>query len=101
MFYLDIDHFTRKKSFADSFRCFQKSEFPNQLRMSKDRTVIHKVPVYSIEGILGLKDESPTSQNKSPETVIQNPASRELKESSSESSPDKIARNGKLVRLFN
>jgi hypothetical protein len=61
--------------------------------MNKDRTVIHKVPVYSIEGILGLKDESPTSQNTLPEIVGQKPASTELNESSSQ---DELTRNGKL-----
>ncbi|CAB4007890.1 homeobox ARX [Paramuricea clavata] len=65
--------------------------------MSKDRTVIHKVPVYSIEGILGLKDESPTTRNKLAETVIQKTGSAEQKESPSTASPeftDKLSRNG-------
>jgi hypothetical protein len=71
--------------------------------MSKDRTVIHKVPVYSIEGILGLKDESSTTRNKLAETVIQKTGSAEQKESPSTASPeftDKLSRNGKLVKLI-
>jgi hypothetical protein len=71
--------------------------------MSKERTVIHKVPIHSIEGILGLKDESPTAQNKLSETVIQKPASAESKVESLSAVPspdlDKLSGNGKLVKL--
>ena len=66
--------------------------------MNKDRTVIHKVPVYSIEGLLGLKDENPTTQNKS-EKVIQKHDSVEQKESpsaASSSEQDKLSRNGRF-----
>lgn len=66
--------------------------------MNKDRTVIHKVPVYSIEGLLGLKDENPTTQNKS-EKVIQKHDSADQKGSpSATSSPEqeKLSRNGKF-----
>ena len=70
--------------------------------MNKDRTVIHKVPVYSIEGLLGLKDENLSTQNSS-EEVIQKQDSIEQKESqSSTSSPelDKLSRKGKFSKLY-
>lgn len=70
--------------------------------MNKDRTVIHKVPVYSIEGLLGLKDENLITQNSS-EKVIQKQDSVEQKESpSATSSPelDKLSRKGKFSKLY-
>ena len=70
--------------------------------MNKDRTVIHKVPVYSIEGLLGLKDENLITQNSS-EKVIQKQDSIEQKESqSATSSPelDKLSKKGKLSKLY-
>ena len=69
--------------------------------MSKDRTVIHKVPVYSIEGLLGLKDESLTGQNKLLQTaVIHKTDSVEQKENPSSASPgiDKLNTNGELFK---
>lgn len=68
--------------------------------MSNDRSVIHKVPVYSIEGLLGLKDGSPSARDKSSETVIQKTASTEMKAAPSASSAEsEKLRNGKKQNI--
>lgn len=71
--------------------------------MSKDKTVIHKVPVYSIEGLLGIKDKCSTARNKVSETVIQENDSETEEISATEASQgleSKLSgKNGKSVSL--
>lgn len=79
----------------------------DEKRMSKDKTTINKVPVYSIEGLLGFKENERSSKSETCQSVIKKVGLPDLsKRSTSSASPEveELDKNGKLnpfnIELF-